>query len=418
MANDGGFSFTFFLPVALPALGILATMASPLSNESKRVAIRLQVLLAAFGAFFLLSRFVWVRLTQVITSRVPKIFLFVTLLLGNFSFFIGRVFIGPEPYLITKLSYICLGLMILLFCNLMFSSFLSILLSFLGARVNTGCKKMLVFISLGISLAMCLAGLLTALGEPHLEFVTIPLRGLPLSLNETRIAQISDIHLGPTVGKSQLDKIVNKVVEAEVDIVVITGDLIDSGEPSLKLAASPLSRIRARFGQYFVTGNHEYLAGNVDKWFSVLRTLGISPLHNSRVEIHPPDHPTDKLYLAGVDDIQANMLGYKDHGMRLSAALDGRDPHHTTTILLAHQPQAALQAIQQYPDIDLVLSGHTHGGQFFPLHIPIYLWNPFFSGLYRYTDTWIYVNPGTMYWGIPFRIGSTPEITVFTIIAL
>ena len=101
--------------------------------------------------------------------------------------------------------------------------------------------------------------------------------------------------------------------------------------------------------------------------------------------------------------------------MKLAAALDVHDSKHTT-IFLAHQPYAAKQALLRYPDIDLVLCGHTHGGQFFPLHIPIYFFNPFFAGLYNHNGTYVYVSSGTFYYNIPLRIGSTPEITILTLV--
>jgi predicted MPP superfamily phosphohydrolase len=101
--------------------------------------------------------------------------------------------------------------------------------------------------------------------------------------------------------------------------------------------------------------------------------------------------------------------------MNLKQALQNRQKKYPT-ILLAHQPQAAKLALKEFHDIDLILSGHTHGGQFFPLHIPIYMWNPFFAGLYRHKETWVYVSSGTMYWGIPLRIGSWPEITTITLV--
>lgn len=105
---------------------------------------------------------------------------------------------------------------------------------------------------------------------------------------------------------------------------------------------------------------------------------------------------------------------YGNHGMKLPQALGGRHDKFPT-ILLAHQPWAAHQALKEYQDIDLILSGHTHGGQFFPMHIPIYFYNPFFSGLYKEKETFVYVSSGTYFYSVPLRIGSTPEITVVTL---
>lgn len=100
--------------------------------------------------------------------------------------------------------------------------------------------------------------------------------------------------------------------------------------------------------------------------------------------------------------------------MKLSQALNGRSSRFPT-VLLAHQPKAAQQALDKYQDIDLILSGHTHGGQFFPMNIPIYFFNPFFSGLYKYKETYVYVTSGTYFAAAPLRIGSQAEITVLSL---
>ena len=110
----------------------------------------------------------------------------------------------------------------------------------------------------------------------------------------------------------------------------------------------------------------------------------------------------------------SNDYSYENHGMKLSQALSGRR-NNSPTILLAHQPRAARLALNEDQNIDLILSGHTHGGQFFPMHIPIYFYNPFFSGLYKEKETFVYVSSGTYFYSVPLRIGSTPEITILTL---
>eukprot|EP00062_Callorhinchus_milii_P021449 gi/632978180/ref/XP_007905764.1/ PREDICTED: transmembrane protein with metallophosphoesterase domain-like [Callorhinchus milii] len=195
------------------------------------------------------------------------------------------------------------------------------------------------------------------------------------------------------------------------DLTVIVGDLTDSQVVNLQTATEPLRELKPRVGKYFVTGNHDYYSGDVNNWFKHLRSLGIQPLHNEHVSISSAGDPKDQFCLAGVDDIEAEMLRYPGHGMDLEKALDGCSPTDAI-VLLAHQPLAAKRALQTRPDISLILSGHTHAGQIFPLSIGAYLLNPFFVGLYKAGEnSFIYVTPGTVFYGIPMRLGSRAEIT-------
>lgn len=218
-----------------------------------------------------------------------------------------------------------------------------------------------------------------------------------------------------------MEMFVRMVNTLQPDVTVIVGDLSDSEASSLRSAVAPLGQLRSRLGTYFVTGNHDYYTLDVSNWFAVLGALHVRPLHNEHVKIsaigtYPAgEHGAgqDWVCLAGVDDIEADILHYSDHGMDLHKALEGCSPDHTT-ILLAHQPLAAKRALQERPDINLILSGHTHAGQIFPLNVLAYLLNPFFVGLYRVTpDTFVYVSPGTGHYGIPMRLGSRAEITEF-----
>lgn len=203
----------------------------------------------------------------------------------------------------------------------------------------------------------------------------------------------------------------------EPDVTVIVGDLCDSEASTLRTAVAPLGQLHSRLGTYFVTGNHEYYTSDVSNWFALLESLNVKPLHNENVKIsairaqHGSGEDGDWICLAGVDDIEADVLHYSGHGMDLDKALGGCSPDHTT-ILLAHQPLAAKRALQARPDINLILSGHTHAGQIFPLNVAAYLLNPFFAGLYQVAQTtFVYVSPGTAYYGIPMRLGSRAEIT-------
>ncbi|KAK7500305.1 hypothetical protein BaRGS_00008528 [Batillaria attramentaria] len=251
---------------------------------------------------------------------------------------------------------------------------------------------------------------------PTIKRVQVPIRGLPEIWENTRIVQLSDIHLGPTVGFTRLSRIVDVVTGLRPDIVVMTGDLVDGPVTSLKRAASPLVNVWSKLGNYFVTGNHEYYTGDVDNWLQTLRVeINFHPLHNSNVKLIPPDgKDTDAICLAGTDDPEAHLMGYTGHGPDLDRALKTCDQTQPV-ILLTHQPRAAKAALHSPYRIDLVLAGHTHGGQFIPMNLGAYFLNPFFAGLYEYKNSHVYVSQGTQFFGIPFRMGSTMEITEITL---
>lgn len=387
--------------------------------------MRIQIFLLFFMVMCALSRFVWINLTVLLPSRrsnskivlvvhwVLYAVLAIFLGLAFFSFLIGRFFVGFEPYFISRVAFTCLGLFLLVFFNLCVLSVVFAVMRVCSFSLPNA-DKLKAIMAITVSLLLCIQGLTAASRGPTIVGVTVPLARLPRSLDGTRIVQLSDIHLGPMIGQAALDRVVNMVSVIKPDIIVITGDLVDSTVANLKQAILPLKNLKSKYGSFFVTGNHEYLTGDADAWLQELKQLGIEPLHNSHVLISSKDSPEDKIYLAGVDDIQADSVNYENHGMKLPQALSGRHDKFPT-ILLAHQPWAARQALKEYQDIDLILSGHTHGGQFFPMHIPIYFYNPFFSGLYKEKETFVYVSSGTYFYSVPLRIGSTPEITVVTL---
>lgn len=250
-------------------------------------------------------------------------------------------------------------------------------------------------------------GLYAASRPVAVKPVDIALANLPPQFAGFRIVQMSDIHVGPTIGKEFIDQLVARTNSLEPDIVAITGDLVDGSVANLGKFLEPLRDIKAKHGVYFVTGNHEYFSG-ADEWISHLRDLGVTVLRNERVSIERDGAGLD---IAGIDDPTGPSFG-KDHGPDLARALAGRDPSHPV-ILLAHQPKAATEAAEH--GVDLQLSGHTHGGQIFPFNFLVKLQQPFVAGLHKLRDTLIYVSPGTGYWGPPMRVGAPAEITDITL---
>ncbi len=233
--------------------------------------------------------------------------------------------------------------------------------------------------------------------------VRVALRKLPPGLDGLRIVQISDLHIGHNIHEDYVAAVVARVNELAPDIVAITGDLVDGGVDALRDHVAPIGDLRARFGVFFVTGNHEYYSG-AKAWVAHLASIGIRVLQNERVAIEGPDGGFD---LAGVCDVSSGRYGI-GHEHDPDGALAGRDPAREV-VLLAHQPKSLRDAARL--DVGLQLSGHTHGGQIFPLGYFLFD-QPFIAGLHRQGDTQIYVSRGAGYWGPPMRIGAPPEVAL------
>ncbi|MCZ4120694.1 metallophosphoesterase [Streptomyces sp. H39-S7] len=239
---------------------------------------------------------------------------------------------------------------------------------------------------------------------PRLKNVTVPLAKLPARADGYRIAVVSDIHLGPILGRAHTQRIVDTINGARPDLVAIVGDLVDGTVADLGPAAEPLAQLRARDGSYFVTGNHEYFSGAAP-WVDFVRELGLHPLENARVELPGFD-------LAGVNDISgADHRAAPDYGR----ALGDRD-RTRAAVLLAHQPVMIHEAVKH--GVDLQLSGHTHGGQLWPGNYIAELANPTVAGLDRYGDTQLYVTRGAGAWGPPVRVGAPSDITIVKLVSL
>lgn len=233
--------------------------------------------------------------------------------------------------------------------------------------------------------------------------VEVPLANLPAQLEGFTIAQISDIHVGPTIKRGFVERIVARVNRLGADMVAITGDLVDGSVRDLSHHTEPLADLQSRHGTYFVTGNHEYYSG-AQAWMREMQRLGARVLVNEHVVI---DHDGASVAVAGVSDYSAHHF---DPSQRSDpqAAMAGA-PQGAVKLLLAHQPRSAANA--SAAGFDLQLSGHTHGGQFWPWNLFVRLQQPFTAGLNRFGRMWIYINRGTGYWGPPMRFGIPSEIT-------
>lgn len=264
-----------------------------------------------------------------------------------------------------------------------------------------------------------LAALATAIGfwnarrTAAVVRVDVPIARLPAALHGFTVAQITDVHVGPTIRRGYLQAIVARVNSLGADMVAITGDLVDGKVSELAAHVAPLSQLQSRHGSFFVTGNHEYYSG-AQAWMAELRRLGVRVLLNEHVVLdHAGPHGSAALLVAGVADYTAHHFD-PAHKSDPQAALRGAPAHARVRLLLAHQPRSAMAAAAA--GFDLQLSGHTHGGQFWPWNHFVRLQQPFTAGLHKLKGLWVYTSRGTGYWGPPKRFGAPSEITLVRLV--
>lgn len=247
-------------------------------------------------------------------------------------------------------------------------------------------------------------GLYEARRKPAVIEVSVPVRNLPAEFEGFRILQVTDIHAGLTVKRPFVEMVAEQMEGINADLIAMTGDLVDGSVRHLREHVEPFRHLSAPEGQFFITGNHEYYSG-VDPWIEEVDRLGFTVLLNEHRVIR---RGNVSLLLSGVTDYGAgdfDRLRPSDP----AASVEGA-PATDVRILLAHQPRSIFAA--QPFKFDLQISGHTHGGQFFPWNFLAAVGQPYISGLHKHGDTWIYVSKGTGYWGPPIRLAARSELTV------
>ena len=260
----------------------------------------------------------------------------------------------------------------------------------------------------GLGVIGTIWGLYNAVKTPIIKKVEISIEGLPESLQGFRMAQITDLHVGSMITGKFVEKVTRKIQELNPDILFFTGDAADGSVQSYGKHLNSLAEIHPKYGKYFVTGNHEYYS-DMNGWLQLIEGLGFKILVNESQNIIVNDAT---IMITGIPDRGGGHFS-SFHKTDMEKAVGRMNPSDLK-ILLAHQPKDVEHALKY--GFDLQLSGHTHGGQYFPFSLLVQMAHPFIKGLHKRENTWIYINQGTGYWGPPLRIGTEPEITEITLV--
>lgn len=306
---------------------------------------------------------------------------------------------------VMALSWVLFTLIGAFYCMILFTAvtdIASISFGLLSPDTPLATINKWTFVSvLALTFGSTVIGVVQAVSPPVVEKVDIPIRNLPQELDGYKIVQLSDLHVGPLINKSFVTRVTRMVNELNPDLVTLTGDFADGRVSLLKKDLAPLNNIPAP--KYFIMGNHEYY-WHPEEWIQLYRDMGIHVLLNSHDVIRKGDA---KLVIAGTED-------YSQGKKRANPALALQDaPQDAVTVLLAHQPSDYPRAAAL--GVNLQLSGHTHGGQFFPWNLVVRFFHRYFTGLNAHEGMWIYINRGTGFWGTPLRTFVPPEITLLTL---
>ncbi|MGB6070578.1 MAG: metallophosphoesterase [Rhodococcus sp. (in: high G+C Gram-positive bacteria)] len=237
---------------------------------------------------------------------------------------------------------------------------------------------------------------------PRVTNTDVALDRLPAEFDGVRVALVSDLHAGPSRGADFVRKVVDSINAQNPDVVLLDGDLIDGTVPLVGADLAPLRDLAAPLGVFAVSGNHEFYAGDGGEWLDLWSTLGIDVLRNARTTLTRGDAAID---LAGINDATAPAPYEPD----LGAALEGIDPDRFV-LLMAHQPLQAVEASDF--GVDMQVSGHTHGGQIWPIRYLVPLQQPSVEGLDTIDNTTLYTTRGAGAWGPPVRVAAPPEIAM------
>ncbi len=351
-------------------------------------------------AFFLAGLLVWTQLILPMhlpkpLSFVPPAILFLALVL--LAWHLLRIHVKKPSAARVFITFGLGGLCIHLLCAALTKDAL-ILIPGLLAHEQTLCRWFG-----GMAVMLNFLGIHGALRGPIVKNIQLKLPSTLKALNGFKIAQISDLHIGPLIRRKYVAQVVRKLKSLNTNLIVLTGDIGDSDPAIFGSDAAPLQELSAPEGVFYIPGNHEYY-WDAEAWIQVFSRLGLKPLINQGTWI-----ANQKIWLGGITDPDAGDFIPEHHpdAIKAMGALKSDD---TFQILLAHQPKSCFDA--EKAGFNLMLSGHTHGGQFFPFNLIVAMVNPYSKGLNQHGKMWVYVNQGTGFWGPALRLGVPAEITL------
>lgn len=311
------------------------------------------------------------------------------------------------------LSYTWLGFVLISLPWFLFSDLCHILCIF--SDRTTG-KKWSFYTSPPVSVpvvlifSLCLAVYaFWSAAHPKVRFVDFPTVKLPENTERIRIVQLSDIHLGPTVRASFLEKVLRQVTRLQPDLFVITGDLVDSDMGNRRREAELLKNTKGKFGNFAVTGNHEVISG-LNQSLDFMEKADLRILRGEKIE-------EAGIEIIGMDDPMVHRQSEANKTPNLGQILHGKKSEQFR-LVLAHRPKISQECIGLF---DLQLSGHTHNGQIWPGNLFVrYAFKDPAPGLSHYSgekgESALYLSPGTGFWGPPMRLWARPEITVIDLV--
>ena len=366
--------------------------------------MKITLFIAAFlGVFLLLNMYISKRLIAHLdlaekTKSYLRWFLVVNFV-GIIGYMLARYYPHTPNWLYFLLS-LPIGVLFLLFCTAVVYDISRAVLQRVPLSHN---RRNFFKKSLDIS-SLLIATSLSARSMYEAKFVQLQKVDISLFKLKKRykIIQLSDIHIGGLIDEAFVKNIIERVNALKPDVVVITGDLVDIQMQYAKPILKHFEKLKTTYGTYFIVGNHEYFHG-VQNIIDEVKSLGITVLENENTYIGDKGMGFN---LAGVYDV----MGYRTNSFvpDIDKALLNTS-QDAPTILLAHQPRY-IEEVKK--GVDLVLSGHTHGGQLYPFRFLVKLQQPYISGLHTHKkNLQIYVNKGTGFWGPPMRLGATSEIT-------
>lgn len=366
-----------------------------------------------FAVFLAIALSVWLVQHLYVGWRLWPVPLFVSglgrrvllagLVAGFLSYPLGRILYAAGWHAVGRaLEYagaVWMGTLFLLFASLLFVDLIT-----LGGWLLRPWVGTLRTAALALSLVAAVIGLVSARLGPRVVHLEVPLATLPPSADGLTIAQLSDVHLGTILGPHFLDRLIERTHELEPDLVVITGDLIDGDAGVVEEMLPQLRTLEAPKGVFAVLGNHEYYAGR-ERSRALLEAAGFTVLDNTAQELQPG------LFLAGVPDARGSaQTGVAEAD--LGAALGGVG-EDAAVVLLQHAPEAEQAAAAA--GVDLMLNGHTHGGQLWPFHYLVQHAYPHYAGTYRVGEMTQIVSRGSGQWGPPMRFLAPSEICLITL---